>query len=65
MEIEPINHIHSNYLKIEEISLNIFDHVRMLKQKKCTNDEMITCYVNSEKCIWQVLFAIERHDKDD
>ena len=65
MEIESIDHIHSYYLKIGEISLRIFDHLCMLKQKKCINDEMITCNVNSEKCIWQVLFAIERHDEDD
>ena len=65
MEIESIDHIHSYYLKIEEISLKIFDHVCMLTQKKCINDKMITCNVNSKKCIWQVLFAIEWHDKDD
>ena len=33
--------------------------------KKCIIDEIITCNANSEKCIWQVLFAIERNDKDD
>ena len=65
VEIESIDHIYSYYLKIGEIILKIFDHVCMLKQKKCINDEMITCNVNSQKCIWQVLFAIERRDEDD
>ena len=65
MEIESIDHIYFYHLKIEEISLKIFDHVCMLKQKKCIHDDLISCNVNSEKCIWKVLFAIECHDEDD
>ena len=36
METDSIDHIHPSYLNIEEISLKIFDHVCMLKQKNAS-----------------------------
>ena len=36
IETDSIDHIHPSYLNIEEISLKIFDHVCMLKQKNAS-----------------------------